>query len=251
MAKIKRRLQQGLIVLFCNLLMACASGKLKEEINTLNGRNALLEKNSATLRSELRDLSTHCDSLHREYNNYRSACEFDRKALSDMRQILAGEQEILERVHDKLTTALIDFSNRGVAVFYRQGLLHVSLADDLLYATGSSKLGENGKKALEKLAQVLNDYPRLKVIVLGNTDDVKYRKGGDNWSLSTERANGVVKLLCEAYHVEPARLTAAGKGKYNPVADNLTPEGRAKNRRTDIILNPDIDRIWNSVVDDY
>jgi len=101
---------------------------------------------------------------------------------------------------------------------------------------------------LGNLANALNGYPDLKVIVVGNTDDVMYKKGAmDNWTLSTDRANGVVRILRDDYKVDPVRLTAAGKSKYNPIADNSTKEGKAKNRRTEIILNPDLEKIWDSV----
>src|SRR5262249_12049338 len=140
-----------------------------------------------------------------------------------------------------------DFKDKGVEVYYKGGLVYVDMEDNLLYKSGSASLGEDGKKALGMLASALNDYPKLKVIVVGNTDDKLVKKGGDNWSLSTERANGVVRILRDAYQVDPTRLTSAGKGKYAPVADNTTEEGRAKNRRTEIVLNPDLDRLWESV----
>jgi chemotaxis protein MotB len=128
-------------------------------------------------------------------------------------------------------------------VFLKNGLVYVELADQLLYKSGSAKLSDSGKRALGSLAGALNDYPRLKVIVMGNTDDVQFAKGsGDNWSLSTERANGVVRTLRDDFQVE---------GKYNPVDDNMSKEGRAKNRRTDIILNPDLERIWQEVQQDH
>jgi chemotaxis protein MotB len=120
------------------------------------------------------------------------------------------------------------------------------MEESLLYKSGSAKLGDNGKKALGSLASALNDYPNLKVVVLGHTDDKQMKKGGDNLSLSTERANGVVRTLVQDYKVDPARLTAAGKGKYDPIADNTTEEGRAKNRRTEIVLNPDWAKLWDA-----
>ena len=93
----------------------------------------------------------------------------------------------------------------------------------------------------------MNEFPKLKVVVVGNTDTVHVKGVKDNWSLSTERANGVVRVLSKDYSVDPMRLMAAGKSKFNPVADNSTAEGRAKNRRTEIVLNPDWERIWESV----
>jgi chemotaxis protein MotB len=123
------------------------------------------------------------------------------------------------------------------------------MAEGLMYKTGSAALAPDAKAALGNLASVLNEYPKLKVYVVGNTDDKPFKKGGDNLQLSTDRANGVVRILASDYKVDPSRLTAAGRGKYSPVADNSTAEGRAKNRRTEIIINPDLVKIWQSVQD--
>ena len=117
----------------------------------------------------------------------------------------------------------------------------------MLYKSGSAVVGEDGKKVLGDIAAALNEYPDLRIVVVGNTDDQKFKNSNtDNLSLSTERANGVVRVLRD-YKVDPNRLTSAGKGKYNPISDNTTAEGRAKNRRTEIILRPDLVKLWQSV----
>jgi chemotaxis protein MotB len=122
------------------------------------------------------------------------------------------------------------------------------MQDELLFKPASAKLGKNGQDALAVLARVLNENPSLKIYVIGNTDSIKVTRGfTDNWSLSTERANSVVRVLRDQYQVTMDRVVSAGKGKYDPVADNTTAEGRAKNRRTDIILNPDLSRFWDLV----
>jgi chemotaxis protein MotB len=95
---------------------------------------------------------------------------------------------------------------------------------------------------------VLNENPNLLVYVIGNTDSVKVVRGfTDNWSLSTERANTVVRVLRDQYQVSMDRVTSAGRGKYDPIADNATADGRKQNRRTDIILNPDLSRLWDLI----
>jgi len=137
-----------------------------------------------------------------------------------------------------------NFKDKGVELYSRNGMIYVSMSEGLLYKSGSAKLGAAGIEALGQLASALNEYPKLRVIVVGNTDTMKVKGVADNWSLSTERANGVVRVLKDKYAVDPARLTAAGHGKFDPIESNETAEGRAKNRRTDIILNPDLDRIW-------
>ena len=150
----------------------------------------------------------------------------------------------MEEVMAKLTAAMQSFENKGVELYSRNGMIYVSMSEGLLYKSGSGKLGNAGIEALGQLASALNEYPKLRVIVVGNTDTMKVKGVADNWSLSTERANGVVRVLKDKYAVDPARLTAAGHGKFDPIESNETAEGRAKNRRTDIILNPDLDRIW-------
>ncbi len=219
----------------------------ENQIKQLEEKNASLSKNVDDLKKEVANVDSRNKALTTEFNSYKKTCEENEEKLAVMREILMDEAENLARLEEILDSALADFEDRGVHVYMKGGLLYVSLEDDVLYKTGSAKLGESGKQALASLANVLNQYPKLKVIVLGNTDDVKSKKGTDNWTLSTERANGVVRTLRDDYQVDPTRLTSAGKGKYNPIGDNNTSEGRAKNRRIDIILNPDIDRLWSSI----
>jgi chemotaxis protein MotB len=187
------------------------------------------------------------EALNAQYESYKKDCENLKEKLSVVEEILTEEAGKLHKVEALLTTALADFQANGVDVYSKGGLVYVSLPHALLYSSGSAAVNEKGRNALSKLSVVLNQYPKLRVIVSGNTDSIQFKKGSDNLSLSTERANGVVRILRDKYQVDPVRLTSAGKGKYNPVADNTTGEGRAKNRRTDIILNPDLERIWNSV----
>jgi chemotaxis protein MotB len=236
------------------VLFSCAAKKelqtVKMEADELRARNAELTRNVNSLQKEKSELQkdvTQSKAVSDEFNQYKIKCMKIQEKYEAAQGVLDEQALILHQIESKLTEALVDFSNKGVEVYYNKGFVFVSMEDNLLYNTGSSKLNENGKKALSNLATVLNEYPKLKVIVLGNTDDVPFKNGSDNWSLSTERANGVVRVLRDMFEVDPTRLTAAGKGKYNPVADNSTAEGRAKNRRTDIILNPDLDRLWDTI----
>jgi len=254
----KKRLIAFVIVGCSFLFLSCGTNKklqksqsdlqsAQNEINQLKEKNAALSSGIDKLKKDFAAIDNQNKTLTTEFNNYKKTCEENEEKLAVMREILMDEAENLARLEEILDSALADFEDRGVFVYNKNGLLYVSLEDDLLYKTGSAKLGETGKKALSSLANVLNQYPKLKVIVLGNTDDAKSKKGTDNWTLSTERANGVVRTLRDDYQVDPTRLTSAGKGKYNPIGDNNTAEGRAKNRRIDIILNPDIDRLWTAI----
>jgi chemotaxis protein MotB len=97
---------------------------------------------------------------------------------------------------------------------------------------------------LNTVAQVLRENPGVNCIIVGYTDDQRAKGSDDNWPLSTERAISVVRILTDTYNINPTRLTAAGKGEFSPIASNATPEGREKNRRIEIILNPDLSRLW-------
>jgi chemotaxis protein MotB len=170
------------------------------------------------------------------------------RRMEEFNQALAAQGLSMKEIRRKAAEALNQFANAGVDVSYKNGLVYISIQDELLFNPGSAKLGKNGQEALAVVARVLNDNPNLKIYVIGNTDSIKVTHGFvDNWSLSTERANSVVRVLRDQYQVTMDRVVSAGKGKYDPVADNSTPEGRAKNRRTDIILNPDLSRFWDLV----
>jgi chemotaxis protein MotB len=232
------------------LLYSCGpSKKLKAanaQIEQLTATNKMLSQNLDDAKKQNASLTANNSSL----SNQLSSCQQDAHATAQRLEIahhvLQEQRDKMKQLQEKLDAGLTDFETRGVSVYTKDGIVYVSMEDKLLYKSGSAKMSDSGKTALAHLATVLNDYPNLKIIVLGNTDDVKFKNGTDNWSLSTERANGAVRVLRDA-GVDPMRLTAAGKGKYNPIADNTTAEGRAKNRRTDIILNPDFAGVLDSL----
>lgn len=249
---------QRLLLLVVLVLSACGTSKEVESaqlrIDEMQGRVDKLETDNRDLRKQVADLTAFNKDLSSEYivykneaEAYKTKCQASQEEFHRLQSVLLEEEKNLEELERRLNLALTDFAERGVEVTLKDGLLYVTMEEELLYKSGSATLGKDGKAALGQLASVLNDYPKLKVIVLGNTDNVQFKKGSDNLSLSTERANGVVRILASDYKVDPVRLTSAGKGKFNPVADNSTAEGRAKNRRTDIIINPDLERLWANV----
>jgi len=237
----------ALVILLCS---CGASKKLKSanaQIEQLQANNAALQNNLDALKKQVSGLSQDNSALSNQLNSCQQNAQAVARKYAASKAILDEQSENVKKLQQRLDQGLADFQSKGVSVFSKAGVLYVEMQDNLLYRSGSSMLSDSGKKALEPLANVLKDYPNLRVIVEGNADSVKFKKGGmDNWTLSTERANGVVRALKE-YGMDPSRLIAAGKGRYNPVADNSTAEGRAKNRRTDIILNPDWDKVWESM----
>ena len=207
----------------------------RSEANQLTAKNADLQKQVDNLTKANQQVNT-------EFSQYRAGCEATTKRLNDLQAELTEIVDVLDKVEKRIEEGMADFQSKGVDVGYREGFVQVIMKDELMYKSGSSKVQEEGKKALTNLASVLNEYPKLKVIVLGHTDNKPFKKGGDNWSLSTERANSIVRMLRDL-NVDAARLTAAGQGPARPIADNETEEGRAQNRRTEILLNPDMEAL--------
>jgi chemotaxis protein MotB len=235
------------MLLFVIALCSCAA---KKELAAVNVEKQNLQTaydqqvaKNAELQSQVNKLTEANKTANAEFSSFRTECENTKKELAELEAMITEVVNSMMEVEKKLETEMQKIESQGVDVNYKDGLVYVSLPESLMYKSGSAVLGDKSKAALESLATVLNQYPNLKVYVIGNTDDKQAKKGADNWSLSTERANGVVRILRDKYQVDPARLVAAGKGKYDPVADNTTDEGRAKNRRTEIILNPEVSKL--------
>jgi chemotaxis protein MotB len=147
---------------------------------------------------------------------------------------------------DKAESALDKLEELGAQVFFNRGRVHITFPDKYLFKSGSAAIGTKGKEALQVMADILNQYPNLETVVVGNTDNVPLKSATfkDNWSLSTERANAVVRVLVNDYKVNPGRMVAAGRGEFNPISDNSLSDGQAMNRRIEFVLTPDMSRLW-------
>jgi chemotaxis protein MotB len=151
---------------------------------------------------------------------------------------------------DKLQQALLGFQKSGLSVDIRNGKVYVSMADKLLFPSGSIIIDQHGKDALVQLAAVLNKEPDINIAVEGHTDIKKVTNLGqikDNWDLSVMRATSVTRFLTETQGVDPHRLTATGKSEFQPVDPGLTPDALAKNRRIEIVLTPKLDELYNLI----
>lgn len=240
-------------------LSSCVSSKKYKATNAqLELSNSLLKQANTEiqqLKAANGELTAKVDKLgadnkvvSQEYSQFKASCEASNQKLAAFETAAKQDDEALREMEKKLEEALANFMDKGVEVYAKDRFIYINMQDNLLYKSGSAALGKEGKAALGAVAAALNDYPDLKVVVVGNTDNQKFKNSHtDNMSLSTERANGVVRVLRDDYKVEATRLTAAGQGKYNPVADNATAEGRAKNRRTEIILRPDLLKLYQSL----
>jgi len=145
---------------------------------------------------------------------------------------------------NNLTRSLTPDETKDVDVKVLKGVVYVSLSDNMIYKSGSYEISDRAGATLAKIAKIINDYSTYDVLIEGNTDDVPISQKNirNNWDLSTLRASSVVMALQSTYGVDPKRLTAGGRGEYNPIADNSTPSGKSQNRRTEIIITPKLDQ---------
>ena len=138
---------------------------------------------------------------------------------------------------------------QDVDVQVLKGVVYISLSDNMLYKSGSYEISDKASETLSKIAKIITDYKDYEVLIEGNTDNVPISKPNirNNWDLSALRASSVVQALQTNYAVDPKRLTAGGRGEYNPIASNDTDEGKARNRRTQIIITPKLDQFMDLI----
>lgn len=166
--------------------------------------------------------------------------------VAELESMIAAKEADMKRLKDAISSALTDFEGKGLTVEQRDGKVYVSMENKLLFQSGSWAVGTQGKQAVNQLGAVLADNPEIAILIEGHTDNVPYSGSGQlsgNWDLSTKRATAIVNILRENARIKPENLTAAGRGEYAPVASNETADGKAKNRRIEVILTPKLDEI--------
>lgn len=171
--------------------------------------------------------------------------------LAELEKILDAQKKIVQDLKNKVSEALLGFENNGLTVTMKNGKVYVSLDEKLLFKTASWDIDANGRNALKKLAGVLEKNPDIQVMIEGHTDNVPYNPGNsqlkDNWDLSVKRATTVIRVLLEGSKIDAKRLTAAGRSQYMPVDDRNTADARQRNRRTEIILTPDLTELYQLI----
>jgi len=168
------------------------------------------------------------------------------KRIDQLEGIIAAKENQMKELKDNISAALTDFEGKGLTVHRKNGKVYVSMENKLLFSSGSWAVNAQGRTAIEELGKVLAQNPDIHVLIEGHTDNVPYHGHGqlsDNWDLSTKRATAVVRILLENNSIDPKQLTAAGRSKFAPVAGNSKASGRAKNRRIEVILTPEWDKL--------
>lgn len=207
--------------------------------NTQKGLNQREDK--------LNQLSVKLDNERDQLNQVRQQLDQRNAKLVELQGILDKKNKALTDLKKKITDALLGFENQGLSITQKNGKVYVSMEEKLLFGSGSTQVDPQGKVALKKLASVLEQNPDINITIEGHTDDVPVIPGSkytDNWDLSVLRATSIIRILLDGTTIDPKRLTAAGRGQYQPVDTAKTPEARQKNRRTDIILTPNLDELF-------
>jgi chemotaxis protein MotB len=231
------------------VMTACGTNKKLETAVSENTRLLKVATEQAQTISTNEKLIVQLKSENAVYGKEAAECRQVKDAITQkldhLNKNLAAQGTSLDEIRTGVAASIAKFEDAGATVDYKNGMIHISLDDKFFFKKGSATIGVHGRESLNIVAETMRKYPGLQTIIVGNTDNVDIKGNIDNWTLSTERANAVVRVLEESYYVNPKRLTAAGRGKYNPIADNTTEEGKAKNRRIEIIFNPDLSKFWS------
>lgn len=205
-----------------------AINKLQADINALNQQNTQLSSDASN-----------------KVNSLQQNLQAQQKRLQDLQNLLDQQRKATSELKNKMINALVGYSDSDLTVTQKNGKVYISLSEKFLFPSASAVVNPKGKEALSKLATVLTANPDIAINIEGHTDSIPIRtKFQDNWALSTARAASVVRILVNDYKVDPTRVIASGHAWFDPVDTNSTPEGRARNRRTEIILSPNLDEIY-------
>ena len=170
--------------------------------------------------------------------------------IDNLEKIISSQKKVLNDLKNRISDALLNFKGKGLNIRQRNGKVYVSMENKLLFKSGRWNIELQGKQALVSLSKVLEENPDISILIEGHTDNIPFTSRGaieSNWDLSTKRATAVVKILLENNKILPQNLTAAGKSEFVPIAPNTSVDGRAANRRIEIILSPSLDKIMGLI----
>ena len=240
--------------------------KLRRDSTNLANRNISLQNNIASLESSIADLKRNINDQNNRISNLSSqntqlgqlSAEQQSKLtqsqqelykqqqrLQQLQNILQQQREQSEALKNKMLEAMKGFNSGDLSIIQKNGKVYVSLSENLLFPSGSAVVNPRGVDALSKLAAVLNLNNDVAVNIEGHTDSIPIRgRFQDNWELGSARANAIVRILVNTYRVDPIRVIASGHSYFDPVDTNSTAEGRARNRRTEIILSPKLEEMY-------
>lgn len=206
------------------------------KVKNLNQSTASLQNENASVLNDLRALSAES----------KMTIADQAKRLQTLQNMIQAQKDVMSKLKNSISAALMNYKTDELSVYTKDGNVYVSLQEKLLFKSGSDVVDPKGKEALKSLAQVLNSTKDITVLIEGHTDNmpIKTAKFKDNWDLSTARATSIVRILTTDNGFDSSRITATGKSEFHPVKSNETAEGRAGNRRTEVILSPDLKELY-------
>jgi chemotaxis protein MotB len=228
--------------------------KLEKEHNQLsnNYRNLLSSSGKQTRdlvqqQEQLLSIQQHLDKTKRENDSLSNSLAEREKKVQELEQVLASKDKFVQDLKNKISNALLNFKENDITVKVKNGKVYVSLAEQLLFGSGSIDVDSKGVTALQQLAKAIKDQKDINIMVEGHTDNVPISKKSqymqDNWDLSVMRATSITKILTKA-GVSPKQVTASGRGEFVPLSANDTEQNKQKNRRTEIIITPNLDELF-------
>ncbi|MEP6844867.1 MAG: OmpA family protein [Panacibacter sp.] len=221
--------------------------KKKIQIDALNDQIALLKQNNNVALKQLQDLSvitgSQAESIKKSLDNIGAKDVY----IKDLQSAMARKDSLNMALVMNLKGAIGDLNDQDINIKVDKGVVFIDISDKLLFKSGSYDLTDQAKVVLGKVAKVLLNQPSIEFMVEGHTDNVPFKKNAyliDNWDLSVKRATSVVRVLQSDYGIPPSRMAAAGRSEYLPVATNDSAEGKAANRRTRIVILPQLDQFF-------
>lgn len=221
--------------------------------NNLQDQNAILQNENDRLQRErdhiIGQSLTQQEKLDAALSSKLKELEQKEKVIDELQATLKQRDEAMQGILGKIENAIKQYNSSDLSVEMKNGKVYIAMSDKLLFKSGSATVDKTGKEALGTLANVLIVHPDMNIVVEGHTDNIPMRSGTfqDNWDLSVIRSTSVVRILTENYKLNANQITAAGKGEFAPKAENESPQGRALNRRIEIIIEPKLDEIYRVI----
>lgn len=220
---------------------------LNGRISELNRQIDFLKANNTSALKQLQDLSvissSQAESIRKSMENMGAKDAY----IQTLQQQMAHKDSLNMALVMNLKGAIGNLNDEDINIKVDKGVVYIDISDKLLFTSGKYEVTNQAKTVLGKVAMVLKNQPDIEFMVEGHTDNVPYRGSGgliDNWDLSVKRATAVVRILQNQYGLDPAKIAAAGRGEYRPISDNSTKEGKAQNRRTRIVILPQLDQFF-------
>ncbi len=232
-------------------LLECNSQSKSMEylIKDLRSQNASLERQLEDMKATLNQSLLNSQQGSVNIGKLVDEINASNKYIKELISAKTKSDSLNIALTNKLTRSLSNDELRDVDVKVLKGVVYISLSDNMLFKTGSYEISDRAMETLSKIAKIIKDYKDYDVLVEGNTDNVPITRPNirNNWDLSALRASSVVQVLQNQFGVNPSRLTAGGRGEFNPIADNTSDLGRQRNRRTEIIITPKLDQFLDLI----